>query len=101
MSAEHAKSYKDLTEHEKIELIMDSRNINLRLQDIENTVKRIELALIGNPSLGQKGLVERISALEAEVEAHKQKLLTWGGVITGVVFALQFLVNHIVELFNK
>lgn len=100
MSNEVTKRYKDLTDEEKVELIMDSRNINMRLQDIENTIKRIELALIGNQSLGQKGLVERISALEIEVESHKLKLIKWGGIITGGVFVLQIIVDHIIKLIH-
>lgn len=100
MNNEVTKHYKDLTDEERIELIMDSRNINMRLQDIENTIKRIELALIGNHSLGQKGLVERISALEIEVEYQRQKLLKWGGIITGVVFVLQLVFNHFLKVFN-
>lgn len=104
MSAEHNKqyndltnkNYNDLTDYEKIEILMDSRNITLRLQDIEATVKRIELALIGNQSLGQTGLVERITMLEEEMDKQKQKLLTWSGIITGVVIAIEFIFKFII-----
>lgn len=91
MSADINLKSKTLTETEKFELILDSRAIYKRLEDIEAAVKRIELALIGNEKLGQTGLVERITDLEEEMDKQKQKLLTWGGMITGVVLAIEFV----------
>jgi hypothetical protein len=63
----------------------------LRLQKLENSINRIELALVGNPPMGQKGIVQRLEALEDRVEKHDKKLILWGGVITGILFVIQIL----------
>jgi hypothetical protein len=91
-------SKKSLTDNERFELILDSRTLYKRLEEIDTVVKRIELALIGNEALGQTGLVERINILEREVQAHKHKLISWGGVIVGIVFAVQFILNLISKI---
>lgn len=96
MTTETSSKGKSLTDAEKFELILDSRAIYKRLEDIEAAVKRIELALIGNEKLGQTGLVERITDLEEEMDKQKQKLLTWGGMITGVVLAIEFVFKFII-----
>lgn len=84
-----------LTENEKLEVLLDAKNINSRLNAIEDSIKRIELALVGNPSLGHKGIVERINALEVAVESHERKFLTWGTALTVVLFILQFASSYI------
>jgi hypothetical protein len=84
---------------DKFEQLLDAKGINRRLTYIEDAIKRIELALIGNPSLGHKGIVERINDLEVQVNHHDKKLLTWGGVITGIIITLQIIISQITKLF--
>ena len=52
-------------------------------------------ALIGNPSLGHKGLVTRVEAVEQLAERHDRKLLVWGGIVSAGIVAAQFLQEKI------
>ena len=58
---------------------------------IEHNVADIKLALIGNPELGHRGLVQRIDDTEKKVEAHDRKLFLWGGIMTFAVALVTLL----------
>lgn len=64
--------------------------IHLRLDKQDRTLDAIHAALVGNPSLGHKGLVARVEANERAVDGHDRKMIKWGGMIAGASLALQF-----------
>ena len=69
--------------------------VNEQLREIRATQQEIRTALIGNPSLGHKGLVHRVEFIETRVEAHDRKLLVWGGIVSAAVVTAQFLQEKI------
>jgi hypothetical protein len=67
---------------------------------IRDSLKRIERSLLGDPDMGHRGLVDRLSANEAEIKETKaivdgldRKLLKWGGVVTGISLAVSYFKN--------
>lgn len=65
-----------------------------RLDRIESTntrflegIARVERALVGEPTLGNRGLVHRVDAVEEKVEKHDRKLLVWGSLVATVATA--------------
>lgn len=66
-----------------------------QLRAIREVQQEIRTALIGNPSLGHKGLVTRVEAVEQLAERHDRKLLVWGGIVSSAVVAAQFLQEKI------
>lgn len=82
----------------------DRRNnvhIAERLAKIEASISKIEVALVGNPPMGQKGIVQRLETLETRVEKHDKKLILWGGIVTGAIFIAQFVINLLSKGFGK
>lgn len=55
---------------------------------IKESLHRIEVALIGDPSLGNTGIVARLASVETKTDAMDKKQLVWGGVVTGASLAL-------------
>ena len=74
-----------------------ARTIHERLDRIEQTntrfidgIARVERALVGEPSLGNRGLVHRVDLVEDKVEKHDRKLLVWGSLIAAIGTAASF-----------
>lgn len=61
------------------------------IASIRASLHRIELAIVGDPQVGHKGLAQRMTDNEAKTDAVDKKLLVWGGVVTGVGIALPYL----------
>ena len=57
------------------------------IQSIRESLHRIEVAIIGDKSLGHRGLASRMEAVEACVSEHNRKLILWGGIVTGLSLA--------------
>lgn len=53
------------------------------IQSIRDSLHRIEQSLMGDPKMGNRGLVSRIESLESQQGLTEKKLLVWGGIITG------------------
>lgn len=62
-----------------------------RMDKFERKLDEVHIALVGNPQLGHRGLVDRITTVERHVANHNSKFLTWGGIVIGVMAALEFL----------
>lgn len=50
---------------------------------LHSSVQRIEKAIVGDPDMGHRGIVERIEHMESRLNAHEKKLLKWGGGFVG------------------
>ena len=61
------------------------------LATIKESLHRIEKAIVGDEEMDQLGIVQRLTHLEKQIAEHDKKLVLWGGIITGVVFALTHL----------
>ena len=64
---------------------------------IQSRVDEVHTALVGNPTLGHRGLVERVDAVEKTAERHDRKLLVWGAILT----AAGSVVGVVAQLFIK
>ena len=67
------------------------------LSTIKETLHRIEQAIVGDEKMGQRGIVQRLTDLEKQIAEHDKKLILWGGIVTGCVFAL----THFKDRFFK
>lgn len=72
-------------------------DVHVRLASMEETLKEIRTAVIGNPKLGHRGLVCRVDAVEAKVETHDRKLVLWGGIVTAGFTALTLLKDRLIK----
>lgn len=67
-----------------------TRTLHERLDRIEASNARVERALIGEPSMGNHGIVHRVEVIETKVDRHDRKLMLWGGVATAAGAAAAF-----------
>lgn len=51
----------------------------------------VHLAVVGNKELHLKGLGQRVDSLERNQAKINKKLLTWGGIATGIATAASYL----------
>lgn len=76
---------------------MSHEELTARLDKQDALLQSIHTALVGNPALGNRGLVKRVEEVETKQDAHDRKLVMWGGVTTGAVFVISYLKDR---LFN-
>lgn len=62
-----------------------------RLAAIEGTLGEIKGALIGNPTLGHKGIVSRVEEVETTTRTHDKKLIAWGAVVAAVPVGIEIV----------
>ena len=65
--------------------------LEVRLQSIEASQRRIEEALTGS-KLGGLGIADRITKLEHDVLQHDKKLLKWGTAFAVIIVLVEILV---------
>ena len=63
-------------------------NVSKRLDAQDQVLNRIEKALVGDPQMGNKGLVQRLNSVEKDVHAIDRKLIMWGSIATGAAMVL-------------
>ena len=63
-------------------------DISLQLRTIRENQQDIRSALLGNPTLGHRGLVERVERVEITVDRHDRKLLVWGSIIAAATVSV-------------
>lgn len=66
----------------------DISAIHQRLDAQDKTLGAIHSALVGNPSLGHKGLVAQVREHDEAILDHNSKLVRWGGMVAGATLAL-------------
>jgi|32_taG_2_1085360.scaffolds.fasta_scaffold03657_9 hypothetical protein len=90
----------------------DTKAILIRLEahavKNEERTKRLECAIIGDPEMGNKGIVKRIEDIEKEqIERRKKqdklnkKMVFLGAAGSGVIFGIKGLWEKIVVFFNS
>lgn len=57
---------------------------------IEHKIDSIHRAVIGDPVYGHRGLLERVSTIEERVSMHNVKIITWSGIVIGIVATFEF-----------
>lgn len=69
-----------------------------RLKEIQISIKRIEGALVGDETLGHKGIVKRLTeaelkqeATDGEVRKIDRKLAVWSGAATGASLIIGYV----------
>lgn len=60
------------------------------IEEIRSGIQSLQTAMIGD-RFGNKGLVRRVEDLEGAEQSTTKKLILWGGMVTGVTFALSYL----------
>ena len=61
------------------------------IQSIKDSLHRIEQALMGDPTMGHRGIVSRLETVEQQQNEQGKKLILWGGIAAGVSIALTHL----------
>ena len=81
-----------------------THDVGERLSQIENTLSKIETALVGNLPLGHRGIVTRIASIETEqtaqtlrIEGHDRKLYLWSGIASAAALAATFLKDKLLK----
>ena len=59
-------------------------HLHRRLDDQAAILAEIKTAIIGNPGLGQDGMIPRIKKAEERLDGHDKTMLKWAGVATGL-----------------
>lgn len=60
------------------------------IEEIRSDLKSLREAIGGN-ELGNSGLIKRVTSLEESNRQHTQRFILWGGIVTGIGFALQYV----------
>ena len=60
------------------------------IEEMRADLKSLREAVGGN-DFGNPGLIKRIMFLEESNRLHTQRFILWGGIVTGVGFALQYV----------
>jgi len=58
------------------------------IQSIRDALHRIEIAIVGDPAHGHRGLVARMDAVEKTQSEHGKRFILWGGIATGLSIAV-------------
>lgn len=93
-----------------MELSEETKALLARLEaHAENTSKRterLETAIVGDPAMGNKGVIRRIEDLEKEQEEAKakqrkmdRKMVIFGAAGTGAIFGIKGLWDKFLHLF--
>lgn len=65
---------------------MSEDQLNARLDKQDRILEEIRTALVGNPSMGNPGLVKRVEAVEDTVSKERMERIKWAGFAAGVAF---------------
>ncbi len=76
--------------------LMSSDDLAKRMDAQDQMLASIHSALVGNCSLGNKGLVKRVEEVETRVEGHDRTMLKWTGIAAGAALAVNMLKDRII-----
>ena len=62
---------------------------------LQESVDRIERAIVGDKAMGHRGIADRIEWVERKVAGHEKQLLKWMGAITVIGILVPILVKHL------
>lgn len=71
------------------------------IKEIRTSLHEIKLAIVGQPELGNKGVIPRLKSVEEQVEDHDRKLLRWGTTISIIGAVIIFAKDAIAARFFK
>jgi hypothetical protein len=69
--------------------------LHRRLDAQDAILSEIKTAIIGNPSLGQDGMIPRIKKAEKRLDDHDKTMLKWAGIATGLSVVVTVLKDRI------
>lgn len=69
--------------------------IHSRLDRQDAILHEIRTAIVGNQDMGARGIAGRLADVEEHAKAVDRKLLTWGGIVTGAVFAAEVFIKKL------
>lgn len=58
-------------------------------------LREVHTAIVGNPTLGHKGLVERVDVLEKNDAKQEARFIQWGGAVMAAGVLLTYLKDKI------
>lgn len=65
----------------------------------ERMLRDLHEAVVGNPQLRQKGIIERVELLEKHKEKQNARITLLSGVVAGATLGLQKAFSYLKELF--
>lgn len=68
-----------------------------QLSIVTDLVHEVRDSIMGNPSMGNKGLASRLEVVEDKTEKHDRKLLVWGSVLIAAGISAQFLKDFVLR----
>lgn len=77
---------------------MDNKTIEI-LERLDKRTERLEVAIVGDPAMGNKGVIKRIEDLEKDQKTSEKKMIIFGAAGTGAIFGFKGLWDKIINLF--
>jgi hypothetical protein len=53
-----------------------------KFDSLQQSVNRIERAIVGDDEMGHRGIADRLEYIERKVAGHEKQILKWVGAIT-------------------
>ena len=64
-------------------------------EKLQESVDRIERAIVGDKAMGHRGIADRIEWVERKVAGHEKQLLKWMGGLAVVAVAVPLLTKYL------
>ena len=62
---------------------------------LQESVDRIERAIVGDKAMGHRGIADRIEWVERRVTGHEKQILRWMGGLTVIAIAVPLLTKYL------
>jgi hypothetical protein len=66
-----------------------------KFDQLQESVSRIERAIVGDPDMGHRGIADRIEWVERKVAGHEKQILKWIGAITVIGMLVPFVTKMV------
>lgn len=66
-------------------------------EKLQNSVDRIEKAIIGDEDMGHRGLASRVEWIERKLSSHEKQLWKWIGALAAIGVLLPILTKVLIK----
>ena len=66
-------------------------------EKLQESVDRIERAIVGDKAMGHRGIADRIEWVERKVAGHEKQILKWMGGLAVVAILVPILTKYIIK----
>ena len=66
-------------------------------EKLQESVDRIERAIVGDKAMGHRGIADRIEWVERKVAGHEKQILKWIGGLAVVAILVPILTKYLIK----